>query len=164
MYSRMPRRTVNSSRLPSLDGRTGGRGVYVPPNYSGTAIGMEASPTPRFDDLPQVSNLPDRQDDRRDDRSRDRKEGDCERGVEDLPPADVQEVTPVSAAETRNSLTGGLMSHSHFPFGHGLGYEELFLMGLLLFLLKETPSEHGDSDGDDLPLTLLLIGALLFCG
>ncbi len=42
----------------------------------------------------------------------------------------------------------------HFPFGHGLGFEELFLLGLILVLLRE--------DADEQVIILLII--LLFCG
>jgi len=143
MYSRMPR------HLSTSQARQDRRGVYVPPNYSGTAIGMDSGPTPRFDDLPQVSNLP-------------------KPSVDSLPTEGEQppmeEATVVSsvASATPANPLGMLLNSQHFPFGHGLGYEELFLLGLLLFLMKEKPDDA--KDGDDLSLTLLLIGVLLFCG
>lgn len=42
----------------------------------------------------------------------------------------------------------------HFPFGHGLGFEELFLLGLILVLFKEQADEQ----------IIALLIALLFCG
>ena len=52
---------------------------------------------------------------------------------------------------------------SHFPFGHGLGQEELLLLGLILLLLYEGRAGGGDADSD-LFLTLTLLGFLLVCG
>ena len=43
---------------------------------------------------------------------------------------------------------------SHFPFGHGLGFEELFLLGLILVLAKEEADEQ----------MILFLIILLFCG
>ncbi len=42
----------------------------------------------------------------------------------------------------------------HFPFGHGLGFEELLLLGLILVLSRENADEQ----------TMLLLIILLFCG
>lgn len=133
------------------------RGVYVPPNYSGTAIGNEPQPTPHFEDLPQVSNLP-------------------QPSTQPLPTLDEQEAPPyptegepvdttvTTSVEAAGSVSplGALFGSGHFPFGHGLGYEELFLLGLLLFLMHEDQGTEGENS--DLSLTLLLIGALLLCG
>ena len=54
-----------------------------------------------------------------------------------------------------------VLSLGHFPFGHGFGLEELLLLGLILFLLKEgeNQSERGDLDE-----TVILLALLLFCG
>lgn len=41
-----------------------------------------------------------------------------------------------------------------FPFGHGIGFDELLLLGLIVLLA------HNDHDPD----ILLLLGLLLFCG
>ncbi len=146
MYSRMTPRSINSRRPSSLEGRLGGRGVYVPPNYSGTAIGTEEQPTPHFDDLPRVSTLP--------------QPSDESPSVDRSPPysPETSDITPSPVADVPH--LGGLLGGDRFPFGHGMGYEELFLLGLLLFLSKEAES----GEDNDLHLTLLLLGALLFCG
>ena len=47
----------------------------------------------------------------------------------------------------------------HFPFGHGIGYEELLLLGLILLL-----SENDDGGGQELNISQLILTALLFCG
>ena len=51
------------------------------------------------------------------------------------------------------------LSSKHFPFGHGLGYEELLLLGLILLL-------SGNEDGgvQELNISQLILTALLFCG
>ena len=43
---------------------------------------------------------------------------------------------------------------SAFPFSHGLGFDELMILGLIILL------SHSDHDPD----VLLLLGLLLFCG
>lgn len=52
------------------------------------------------------------------------------------------------------------MGGDHFPFGHGLGDEELLLLGLMLFLLKEGEHTCAQSAHE----TVLLLGLLLLCG
>ena len=143
MYSRMPDPLVSGSR-PVGGNRP--RGVYVPPNYSGTALGQESSPVPDFEALPKVSNLP-------------------KASSEALPDRDALipshgEAAELSSHHSEGENRAALHGGNSFPFGHGLGYEELFLLGLLLFLRKESSPEADD----DLNLTLLLVGALLFCG
>ena len=126
------------------------RGVYVPPNYSGTALGQESTPTPSFDDLPQVSNLPAQ----RESLSQE------ETSLASTALEQDGEEAFVHPEGSPPSGLGGLPGGHKFPFGHGIGYEELFLLGLLLFLGKEADTK----ESDDLPLTLLLVGGLLFCG
>ena len=67
------------------------------------------------------------------------------------------------AASDTVPASPSLFSHTHFPLGHGLGQEELLILGLLLFLLHEDGAE-GKSGDNDLAETLLLLGILLFCG
>ncbi len=50
---------------------------------------------------------------------------------------------------------------SHFPFGHGFGFDELLLLGLILFLLRENGDQQ---DRGDLDETLILLGLLLLGG
>ena len=181
------------------------RAVRVPPNYSGHAFrdGEERSPeqimngdsrrdrppngeeppTPRFDNLPRVSTLGQREvappkpsSDRVPPR------GDLPRG--DLPPAE-EPIPPVHTSGNEGCPCGqtclpavppcrrddtcgrddkgqdrgilqGIMER--FPFGHGFGFEELLLIGLMLLLLHE-----GNGEGD-LGETLVLLGVLLLCG
>jgi hypothetical protein len=165
--------------------------MQVPPNYSGHAIvdgeehplgeaadgepyayeeerGLPASdepPSPRFDDLPRVSEL-------------------SARGLREthrpppLPttvlyeepqsqaemPREREEAysfAPAPAAETPPVSRGGLFELSRFPFGRGIGMEELLLLGLILFLLHESATLE---DRGDLDETVLLLGLLLFLG
>ncbi len=54
-----------------------------------------------------------------------------------------------------------VLDSTHFPFGHGIGSEELLLLGLMYFLFREgaLSGERGDLDE-----TLILLGILLLCG
>ncbi len=156
MYSRSSARTVydpSHRREPSYR-----QAVRIPPNYSGTAIGSPppdgVSPATGGVALPMPLDLPP-----------------VEEPREEAPPREAVSPAekPMEENETQStvyrpkeqgSLLSGLFSGQHFPFGHGLGYEELLLLGLILFLLRE-----GEGPGDDdLSMTLLLLGALLFCG
>ncbi len=117
----------------------------VPPGYSGYAAAaptapQEPAPIPYFDDLPRVSRL----------------------GEVQPPAADADE-TPAAeepAPEPTAGAVGGPLA-SRFPFGHGLGREELLILGLILFLLYESPEGGGRSDLDE---TVILLAALLFMG
>lgn len=143
----------------------------------------EEPPTPRFEGLPRVSTLGRREEahtpsptvhdtHRRaepllepvpsDERLRLQNtdvRGDDPRGQPDLPvlPACREKEGRCDPHDDggRDSPSG-LMER--FPFGHGFGYEELLLVGLMLLLLHE-----GDGNGD-LGETLVLLGVLLLCG
>lgn len=129
------------------------RPLYVPPNYHGTA--MTVSPSSSYTELhdPEavstssetVENV-----------ERDHRE---ELAETEKTADEAKSDTAVSASP---NLLQSLLSGSHFPFGHGLGYEELLLLGIILFLIREG-EEHGDAE-DDRTLPLLLLGALLFLG
>ena len=64
----------------------------------------------------------------------------------------------VDAAATR------LFAADRFPFGHGLGFEELLILGLILLLLYENADRGDRFDRGDLDETLILLGLLLFLG
>ena len=55
----------------------------------------------------------------------------------------------------------GLFDLSHFPFGHGIGAEELLLLGLILLLLRENADRENRGDLDE---TVILLGLLLLLG
>ena len=155
------------------------RGVQVPPNYSGSAfpfppgnlpgsqpgdppggspggdLPVEQPPRPDFRGLPQIGTFS-----RGDDRQ-----------TQDAPPppaappvsgddAGCPPPVPAPAPAPRPSAPS-LFDGSHFPLGHGLGQEEIVLIGLCLLLLHEGSESGG---GGDLWETLLLLGALLLCG
>lgn len=160
MYRRSSARTVYDTSHRREPGYR--QAVYVPLNYAGTAIGSPppdgvspatggvALPTPpeHPNEKAMAEAVPLRE---------------ADEPEEALPTKSVGETGAPPTADRpkgQGSLLSGLLSGQHFPFGHGLGYEELLILGLILFLLRE-----GDgSEGDDLSVTLLLLGALLFCG
>ena len=148
MYSRSSNQSAYAhigAREPSYR-----QSVRIPPNYGGIAMG----PSPP-DGVPPVAN-----------------------GLLPLPQTELSptEETPVSEpyegdtppsvsenqdVETQPSLQHKAVLPSRRLFlKHGLGYEELILVGLILLLLWE-----GDiSPDNDLSTTLILLAALLFWG
>lgn len=158
--------------------------MQVPSNYSGHAIvdgeerplgvmpsdgGREAplpardTPTPRFDGLPRVSDLSDA--------SRRREhvslplplppmqdeppEPDLDEGEsQDDPPA--EEAVAAGSTPSRSLFDAG-----RFPFGRGIGSDELLILGLILLLLRE--SGDGEDRGD-LDETVILLGLILLLG
>lgn len=162
--------------------------MQVPPNYSGHAIvdGEERplgqiaeaepapesvpaeGPTPRFDDLPRVSDLGDRR--RPPARTLpatfEESVGEAEREEPSVPPDAVPAVpaaaTPLPTAPTApTSAPRGVFDLSRFPFGHGIGFEELLILGLILFLLHESGECEDRGDIDE---TVILLGLLLLLG
>lgn len=161
------------------------RAVRVPPNYSGHAFRDgearspeqimsgeshrdrpprgEDLPTPRFDDLPRVSTLGHREPTppplQMDSNERDDRPSSPLIREEDQPHR--EDRLPVPACHGAEGKTDeGALSRimEHFPFGHGFGFEELLLLGLMLLLL------HEGEEGGDLGETLVLLGVLLLCG
>ncbi len=147
--------------------------MQVPANYSGHAIvdgeerplgvseepvtdmfsaelPVEDTPTPRFDGLPRVSELG----------------GSPRRSPPATIPASFEEPEPpppaVVAPETPTSpRKSALFDLSHFPFGHGIGWEEILILGLILFFLHENAD---CTDRGDLDETVILLGLLLLLG
>ena len=132
--------------------------VYVPLNYSGTALGTPPDGVPPASD---GVRLPSDEAVARLETPMDVSDGALERGGEEAPAEKDAHLAADSAESRPASLLSGIFSSRHFPFGHGIGYEELLLLGLILFLMHEGGEGQGD---DDLSMTLLLLGALLFCG
>lgn len=143
-------------------------------------------PTPRFEGLPRVSELGESH--RRQPRTLPASfevrgealslPGEGEAAVTPFPaavPAGPSAVAALSSGETseageastasavRPSSKGWfpLFDASRFPFGHGIGLEELLLLGLILFLLRECGD--GEERGD-LDETVVLLGLLLLLG
>lgn len=58
-----------------------------------------------------------------------------------------------------SSLLPSVTSSHHFPFGHGIGSEELFILGMML-LIYMSPNDTGEVDSE----LLLLLCILLFSG
>lgn len=79
--------------------------------------------------------------------------------------SDKQESAPASAdsASPQRSLFSSLLppasSSGHFPFGHGIGSEEILILALMLTVYL-SGSEEGQIDHE----LLILLGLLLFAG
>lgn len=92
----------------------------------------------------------------------------------DNQPTEASSTAPASVAPKAEASPRGLSSlfdADHFPFGHGFGFDELLLIGLILFLLRENSEDDLDHDHcenrrdrGDLDETIILLGLLLLCG
>ena len=86
---------------------------------------------------------------------------------EDITKADPQDEQKAESAPERESRDGSIFSSllpfasssSNFPFGHGIGGEELLILGVML-LVYLSGNERGKVDNE----FLLLLGLLLFSG
>ena len=161
--------------------------MQVPPNYSGHAIvdGEERplghipepeppaetplpdSPTPRFDDLPKVSDLGDS---RRRSQVRtvpatfeetEREASEPENPNPSRDPAPTPPPAESASVASAPVARPSLFDLSRFPFGHGIGFEELLILGLILFLLHESGECEDRGDIDE---TVILLGLLLLLG
>lgn len=152
--------------------------MQVPANYSGYAIvdgeerplgvsedaatdtllstlPIEDTPTPHFDGLPRVSEL-----------------GSAHRhppavtipvSFEESKPEPEENAAAVAlpADSSPAPHKPALFDFSHFPFGHGIGWEEILILGLILFFLHESADCE---DRGDLDETVILLGLLLLLG
>lgn len=74
-------------------------------------------------------------------------------------PKDTAAPSPLADALSR---LGSMVSTKGFPFGHGIGFEELLLIGLLLFIADG--DENCECTGGERDITRLILTALLLCG
>ncbi len=164
--------------------------LHVPPNYSGHAIvdGEERplgslfspetdtppnaelptveQPTPRFDGLPRVSDLGDSH--RHTPRTLPASFAVTEEPAASSPEAveiptetvQLPPTAPVTPPTERPIRGHSLFASARSLLGNGLGLEELLLLGLILFLLREGEGE----DRGDLDETVILLGLLLLLG
>lgn len=116
---------------------------------------LDGPPSPHFDGLPRVSDLPSGGGDSR------------RRSSSVTVPATFEETrvseagTAVAPAGVSAPARGGLFDLGRFPFGRGLGLEELLILGLILFLLRESGECE---DRGDLDETVILLGLVLLLG
>ena len=116
------------------------------------------------DMLPEPLSLPEREDYSR--TSAKSKEATAD---ESYKPEDDRQAIPASILKDskrepeRSSLFSLLMPPSsnalHFPFGHGIGSEELLILGIMLLIFL-----HGSESGEPDNEFLLLLALLLFAG
>ena len=149
------------------------QGIKIPENYSGHAF----REPPIYSDMPPPTRLDVPPAERRESIPPLPKEG-----IEEIattsarPPEPITAERPVSIPEPlptteksppedqKQSLFSslfppGIASSAHFPFGHGLGGEELLIMAMMLLVLL-SGKDGGESDHE----LLLLLGLLLFAG
>ena len=143
-------------RLPP-DRPSAGEGNELPPSVG--LLPTTESPAPRFDDLPRVSELGARSGGFEPSMTEEAPYASDSAAYAPTPPTDSNEGDTVSLPAPIPPA-GGLFDARHFPFGHGFGFDEILLLGLILLLLHENQGE----DRGDLDETVILLGILLLCG
>ncbi|MBR3879470.1 MAG: hypothetical protein IKJ24_05025 [Clostridia bacterium] len=141
-------------------------GVRIPENYSGNAFSRQ----PIYTQMPPpIRTQSNRQEDHQYGRPMDL-DIPPEEAREDLPlPAydpveEESEVKPnEKATEHQASIFSSLLPRgalsTHFPFGHGIGSEELLILAVMLLVFL-SGNETGELDSE----FILLLGLLLFAG
>lgn len=144
--------------------------VKIPENYSGHAF-REPSiygdmPPPTRLDLPPVErSLPPLDDERAPEDSREPifpEPQDNNLEKDDVILEDIHgdsKTTDTKPSIFSSLLPASFASSSHFPFGHGIGSEELLILAMMLMVFLS--DKNGDSPDHEL---LLLLGLLLFAG
>lgn len=145
--------------------------VKIPENYSGHAF---REPRP-YSDMPPPTRLDTPPSDRRIEEPQTyiarveavETEPDEETIEPTFYPVEEKESEP-SESETKevpkpsifsSLLPSGIASSNHFPFGHGIGSEELLILAIML-LVYLSGEEQGKTDTE----FLLMLGLLLFAG
>ena len=139
--------------------------VKIPENYSGHAFRdgspyNDMPPPTRIDLPPTERSLPSATDSFSPDAPTDPRETTFEK--EDDNHYDSESVSaPTNAKPSIFSslLPTNFASASHFPFGHGIGSEEILILAMMLLVFLS--DKNGDTPDHEL---LLLLGLLLFAG
>ena len=162
-----PDRTLFRSReTPDDLARDAAPDMDLPPYDRGRGDGADGEPD--TEDRQQADRQQadrqnaDRQD--MDDPDMNRQEPDRQKREDRPESQEATKATVLSPASGGSSALGGMLPFldpTHFPFGHGLGFEELLLLGLILMILNE---DEGGGQGNDTMETVLLLGLLLLCG
>lgn len=140
-----------------------GDGIDLPAEIHDGHDGRDI-PTPHFDGLPRVSELgaPARRPSPRT-VTASFEEVPSEESINEAAVAEPPTETVAVSSESPPPATrpAGLFDLGNFPFGHGIGMEELLLLGLIWFLLRENAD---CPDRGDLDETVILLGLLLLLG
>lgn len=188
MYARPPRTNSNDNiRIPENYGGSAFRGgSFSEPRYD---ISQADRPRVSRADYPPSTDRPQRPElytehsaDSRIDHSSERETERIELNMgeqNDMPPGEdgrqngiadgqnsalpVLVEVPNEQREHKSSIFSSLfpptMLQSHFPFGHGLGTEELLILGMMLMVYM-SGNERGETDNE----LILLLALLLFAG
>lgn len=142
--------------------------IKIPENYSGHAF----KPPSPYSDMPPPTHIDIPPSERREETVEPTRSVDEGR----IPLAEVEQATqesendsfseeePKKESQSASSIFSSLLPSSihggnHFPFGHGLGSEEILILAIML-LVYLSGSEKGKPDTE----FLLMLGLLLFAG
>lgn len=137
--------------------------LKIPENYSGSAF----SRAPQHPDMPPpLRTQPPRHDAMRADippedidRGRDMPREEAFETDNEMRGEKRIETSQLAGASIFSSLLPKVDIASHFPFGHGIGSEELLILAVMLLVFL-SGNERGELDSE----FLLLLGLLLFAG
>ena len=142
--------------------------VKIPENYSGHAF----KPPSPYSDMPPPTHIDVPPSERREEMIEPPRNVDESRvpfvEVEPIPhedrAGDYEEEQPKKESRAASSIFSSLLPSSilgsnHFPFGHGLGSEEILILAIML-LVYLSGAEKGKPDTE----FLLMLGLLLFAG
>lgn len=147
MYSRPPDHTRNR--------------IKIPDNYNGNAFGGVNDLSSRYSDLKEEAFAQDRE---KDDILAPLKEAPVVEAVRTVEneingaksPTELSALQPTKSSSLASLLPTFIGSSSHFPFGHGIGQEELLILAMMAMIFM--------SDGETDNEMILLLGLLLFAG
>ena len=134
--------------------KTGDSKIKIPDNYSGNAFGgqnyyFHQSDSPPVDSYKAPENPPDST----------QKEI-AERQIPEEKPETVTAINPLPKEKNDTLLSSLFPSKSlknHFPFGHGIGSEEILILGIMSLIFF---SDDKEPDGE----LIMLLALLLFAG
>lgn len=142
-------------------------GMKIPENYSGSAFSRSSpygempppvrTQVPRYD-LPPVDTEPS-EEIREESPPIFRREDTHNEIIAEEVEEKKSATAPVATASIFSSLLPKGNLASHFPFGHGIGSEELLILAVMLLVFL-SGNESGEVDSE----FLLLLGLLLFAG
>lgn len=147
MYSKaLSNKDIWRSGAPYI--RSADRGVELPVNYVGTAFNSDGTVAPVYSSAEEIDDTP------------------HEKSPVAEPSEEAEKTKEVANAarglsDVLSNLGKSIGHSKSFPFGHGLGFEELLLIGLILFL---SDGDGSECDTEEQNITRLILAALLFCG
>ena len=148
--------------------KTGDSKIKIPDNYSGNAFGgqnyyFHQSDSPPVDSYKAPENPPDSTQKEIAERQIPEEKPETVTAINPLPKEKTETVTAINPLpkEKNDTLLSSLFPSkslkNHFPFGHGIGSEEILILGIMSLIFF---SDDKEPDGE----LIMLLALLLFAG